>query len=64
MKKNEGGLYADSRSLGCNVKFVKSLGGNTCNTHDTVDVFLKKKNMPYTILYSVFLQITICVQYK
>lgn len=37
VKKNEG-LYADSRSLARNVKFVKSLGGNTCNSHDTVDV--------------------------
>lgn len=46
VKKNEEGLYADSRPLGCNVKFVKSLGGNTCNTHDTC---LKKHAIHNTV---------------
>lgn len=40
---------ADSRSLGCNVKFVKSWGGDTCNTHDTVDVFFKKNAIHNTV---------------
>lgn len=44
------------------LNLLKVGGGNTCNTHDTVDVFFKKKNMPYTILYSVLLQIPFCVQ--
>lgn len=59
MNKSEG-LYADSRSLGRNVKFVKVWG----EIHVIHMILLTFKKMPYTILYSVLLQITICVQYK
>lgn len=51
---------ADSRSLGCNVKFVKSWGGIHV-IHMILLMFFFKK-MPYTILYSVLLQIPFCVQ--
>lgn len=57
VKKNEEGLYVDSRFLGCNVKFVKSLGGNICNIYD----ICLKKYVIYNIVQCIFVNNYVCI---